>query len=238
MKPLIYVLSVGVLFSLGAHAEDPPANKWKSDAELGVIINNGNTRAQNVNAKLGVLNERTQWRHDLRLEALNTSDKGTTTAEKYFAAGKTDYKMSTVDYLFAIVSYEEDRFGGYDYQATEALGYGRRVINGDARTLDLEAGPGLHQAKIENGDTQNDGILRAAANLNWKLSPTALFTELLSTEIGEDVTVTKSITELKAQVAGNLAMKLSFTVKNTSDVPPGIKETDTQTAVTMVYNLL
>jgi putative salt-induced outer membrane protein YdiY len=31
-------------------------------------------------------------------------------------------------------------------------------------------------------------------------------------------------------------MKLSYTVENVSDVPPGVKKTDTETAATLVYS--
>lgn len=238
MRLACYILACGTMFSSGVCAIEQPSEKWKGDAELGVLLSNGNTQTENINAKLGVLNERPQWRHELRLEAWHASDADTTTAEKYFASGKTDYKLNAFDYLFGTVSYDADRFSGYEYQAIEALGYGRRLAATERVTFDVEAGPGMRQSKTENGESQNDAILRAAAKLNWNLSTTSVFSESLATEIGGDVVVSKSITALKTNVAGNLAMKLSFTTTYTSAVPPGFHKTDAQTAVTLVYNLL
>ncbi|MGD8559906.1 MAG: DUF481 domain-containing protein, partial [Gammaproteobacteria bacterium] len=52
---------------------------------------------------------------------------------------------------------------------------------------------------------------------------------------GDDETVTKSVTALTANINSSLAMKLSYTIKHTSEVPPDIEKTDTETVVTIVY---
>jgi len=59
--------------------------------------------------------------------------------------------------------------------------------------------------------------------------------EHLTTEIGSDTTITRSVTALTAQLAGSLAMKLSFTARHISEVPASVKDMDTETAVTLVY---
>ncbi|KAF0192935.1 MAG: hypothetical protein FD165_38 [Gammaproteobacteria bacterium] len=78
-------------------------------------------------------------------------------------------------------------------------------------------------------------LARAAGNYVWKISDTTTFSEELTIDAGQDSTISKSVTGLKSQVAGNLATKLTLTIKNTSDVPPGVEKTDTETAVTLVY---
>jgi len=60
--------------------------------------------------------------------------------------------------------------------------------------------------------------------------------EELSVEGGSDNTYTESITELKLRINAALAMEVTFSVKDNSDVPAGIKNTDTATAVTLVYD--
>jgi putative salt-induced outer membrane protein len=79
--------------------------------------------------------------------------------------------------------------------------------------------------------------MRGAAKLMWKVSDTSKFTEDFSTEVGENETVTKSVTALSAKVNGSLSTKVSYTIKNTSDVPPGFKKTDSEMAVTLVFDL-
>lgn len=135
-----------------------------------------------------------------------------------------------------MINYEDDKFSGYDYRVSEALGYGRRVIDEPTLMLSLEIGPGARQSKLETGGSDNEMTARGAAKLEWKIAETSTFTEDLTTDVGEDVTVTKSITALRAQINGSLATKITYTIKNTSDVPVGVRKTDTETAVTLVYS--
>jgi len=214
-----------------------PESTWKGDAELGVLKTNGNTRNQNITFKGKIVNDRDKWRHTVTGEALNSSEQGNTTAERYFLSGKSDYKLSDKSYIFGLLTYENDRFSGYDYRATETLGYGRNVIKRDILTLDLEAGLGARQSKLgATGENQNEGLIHLAGSLGWKISDTSTFSEDLSSDIGEKSTVTKSVTALKTQIVGNLASKVSFTAKYTSKVPADVTKLDTETAVTLVYS--
>ncbi|MEY8205928.1 MAG: DUF481 domain-containing protein [Bermanella sp.] len=67
------------------------------------------------------------------------------------------------------------------------------------------------------------------------LSENSDFQQSLLADIGEDTTITKSITSLKAQINGRLAMKMSLTLKHTSDVPDDVDNTDAETSITLVY---
>lgn len=223
-------------FLLASNAAYVNASTWSGEAELGLVVTTGNTETQSINAKTKVINERVKWRHTLIAEALNTADDIRTTSEKYFLSGKSDYKFSEFEYFFGIVTYEDDRFSGYDYQVSEVLGYGRRIIHEPGLTLDIEGGPGARQSETTDGDSDNELIVRLGGSLEWKISENANFSENLSTEIGEDRTITKSITALKAQIVGSLAMKVSLTIKHTSEVPAGNKKTDSETALTLVYS--
>ena len=215
-------------------AED---SAWKSQAELGIVNTSGNSKTSTVNAKVDGTHEKDSWRHNIHAEILKTSTTGVTSAEKYQASGQSDYKFTKTDYAFGRINYENDKFSGFEYQATLSGGYGKRVMNETDMTLDLEIGPGIRFSKDTLTLTSDDEpLLRIAAKYLWKVSDTATFTEALSSEIGSDITITKSVTALQANINTTLAMKISFTVKNTSDVPVGSKKTDTETAVTLVYS--
>ncbi len=211
---------------------------WKGSVELGVLLTGGNTENRSINAKAGVGREDAKWRNSVQITVLNTSDESSTTAEKYGLTGKADYKISPRSYLFAVLTYEDDRFSGYEYQATESIGYGYRVVDNGAVILDFEAGPGARQSKETGGKSENGAILRLGGRLLWKISDKASFTQSLVSDVGEDLTVTKSISALQAQIVGNLAMKTSLTLNNNSKVPltnPVTKKTNSELAVTLVY---
>ncbi len=220
------------------NASDPQVTdgSWKGDVELGIVTTTGNTETETINAKAKAVTEREKWRHTVFIESLNSSNNGNTTAERYVVNGQSDYKFGEHNYFFVMINYENARFSGYDYRVSEALGYGRRVIGKTALTLDLEIGPGARQSKLNSGGSEDELTLRGAAKLAWKVSDTSTFTTDLSVDAGEDTTVTKSVTALTAQINGSLATKITYTIKNTSDVPVGVEKTDTETAVTLVYS--
>ncbi len=235
-KQLLLVTAMFASSPLLAEEAAVAKSSWKASAELGYVATSGNTETETLNAKMAAANERDKWRHEGEITALNASDKVQTTAEKYTLSAQSNYKLSDIDFIFGNIDYENDKFSGYDYRVTESIGYGRRIINDPDLILDLEIGPGARQSKLETGDTESEGMLRGAAKLDWAISSTSKFTEKLVIEAGEDVTVTKSVTGLSSKINGSLSMKITYTYKTTSEVPVGIDDTDTETAVTLVYN--
>lgn len=236
IRTSMLALSAGTLMaaaSLPAAALDT----WKGDAELGVLNTSGNTKTSSISAKGHAVNDRDHWRHTLNAEALNSSESGATTAERYSASDKSDYKIGGANYVFVQLTYLSDRFSGYDYRSAETVGYGRSVIKRPTLNLDLDAGIGARQSQVSTtGENQYEGLLHAGGNLAWQISPTATFTQTLVSDMGKQTTVSKSVTSLKNQVAGNLAAKISFSAQYTTKVPAGITPLDTETAVTLVYS--
>lgn len=208
---------------------------WKGEAELGGIVTSGNTKTQSLSSKLSLVNEQEKWRNSFRSETLVSSDAVRTTAERYLLAGKSDYKFGDESYIFGLLSADRDRFSGYKYRLSLSSGYGRRLIQEENLGLDLEAGPGVRRSRLQDGPTDNELFLGTASNFFWNFSETSALTQTISTEFGTDITIARSITGLKTQIAGNLAMKVTITSKYTSIVPESRKKTDIETAITMVY---
>lgn len=222
--------------SIDLLAEEKAA--WAGGAELGFVSTSGNTDTQTFNFKLDITQELSTWRNNARLDALNTSEDEMTSAEKYVAAWKSDYKFTSSDYFFGSLQYDDDRFSGFDYQVTLAAGYGRRLLETESSQLDVEIGPGFLAKKVSaTQETEDEAILRLAGAFKHQLSDTADFSQNVTIDAGEDTTISRSVTGLQAQVSGKLAMKLSYTIKHTSEVPAETSKTDRETAVTMVYQI-
>lgn len=223
-----------------AAADEPPPQEpkkpWSAEVGLGILLTSGNTRNTNINGTANLGYEKDHWREAGRLEVTRNRSDGEDTAERYFAQWKTDYKFDPDNYVFLLLSYEDDRFSGYDYQAVESIGYGRSVLKGPSVKLDLEAGVGDRQSRLsDTKEEESEGLLHFASIFDWTISEQATFREELSSDIGEDLTVTSSLTSLTTQVAGDLAAKLTFRVRHISDVPPDVDKTDTETTVNLVY---
>jgi len=238
MKHSISLMISALLISGIASAEEAvPVSLWKASAELGYVSTSGNTNTESLNAKAMVSTDREDWRHKGQITAMNSSEDDVKTAEKYSLTAQSDYKLEgKKNFLFGVIDYENDKFSGYEYRVSESIGYGRRVIENTDLILDLEIGPGARQSKLDNGTTESEGIIRGAAKLEWVVSKTSQFAEALTVEAGDDATITKSVTSLSSKINGSLSMKITYTYKNTSEVPVGIDDTDTETAVTLVYN--
>lgn len=219
---------------MAAAAEE--ADGFGGEAELGLVTTSGNTHTRSINAKVMLRYMSGPWRHEGRLEGLRTSEGDKVTAERYLASGKSDYRFTPTDYVFGTVRYEDDRFSGYDYQSSEAVGYGHRMVDGERLKLDLEIGAGGRHSRETGGRQRDEGILRGAAKLGWDISETARLSEDLLVESGASNTYTDSVSALRVKINSRFALKLSVTVKHNSDVPAGTEKTDTMSAVTLAYD--
>lgn len=232
------VMMAALACAATAQAQDEtPASVWTAEVAAGLILTSGNTDTDSFTGKFDIVNERAFWRHTGKAETYTSKTDGDKTAERWLASGKSDYLINGgPNYLFGMVMYEDDSFSGYDYQASETIGYGRKVIERPDMKLDLEIGAGARQRKETlTGETESDAIVRGAAKFEWLMRESVTFSEELSVEAGEEATITISTTSLTSQLVGNLAAKFSFRLRHVSDVPDDVKNTDTETTATLVY---
>jgi len=243
-----------LVFSSNSMAADEKKSPWKSSAEFGYVNVSGNTNTETLKAVFDISYEADSWLHKAHAEALsaNTETTDTTvipavttserTAAKWLASGQSDYKFGEFNYFYGLVSYEDDRFSGFEYQAKIGLGYGRRVIHADNHELKLEVGPGYRSYRLDqpappapSEERQGEALLRVGVAYIWRVSETSKFTEDLTYEAGQDQDEWKSVTALTARINSTLAMKISHAVKNLDKVPAGSKNYDRETAVTLVF---
>jgi len=235
-------LASAAMVSGNVLAEEKPADKspWTSSAEFGFIRTTGNTETQTTALKADVVYEVDKWRHTGHAEGYGTESEDDTgnnvvSAERYQLSGKSDYKFNEHDYAFGLIELNKDRFSGFEYENKLSAGYGRKVIKQDDMELDLEIGPGIRLFKVDDGKSDDEAILRLAGKYWWDITANSKFTQDLSVEIGEDLTSTESVTGLQANINSTLALKLTYTIRNKSEVPVGVEDTDTEIATTLVY---
>lgn len=219
-----------------AMAADDEPEGLSGEAELGIVATSGNTDTRSFNAKGSVVYREDAWRHEARLQGLHASDGGTTTAERYLAVAKSDYHFTQHEYLFGTVRYEDDEFSGYDYQLSEVAGYGRRIVERADLKLDLELGVGGRHSREADGVREDEAIVHGGGKLRWQVSPSARFTEEILLQTGRENLYGESVSALKLKINGNLSTKISLTVRHNSSVPADKNQTDTLTAVTLVYD--
>lgn len=245
----IFSVLLILLFTQKSFADEVKKDdeKWKSNIEFGYVATSGNTETTSLNGGFSINFEEKNWRHSLDIKAVfgSAQDSDTseieTNAEKYFIEGKTDYKYSEKSYGFVLANYENDRFSDNDYQTSLSAGRGHIFSMSEQSNLKLEVGVGYRETKkkvivsvVE--ESISETIFRVAGNYSWDITKTSKFEQKISSDIGDDNTVTKSYTGLSASVAENLALKLSLTATHQSEVTLATDKLDTVTAVTLVYN--
>lgn len=236
LAALLAATSTSVLAQVD-HADEG----WSGEVMLNYAQSAGNTNTTNFAGKGKAVREGTDWRNTFKLEGSNETsenedDEQVRTAEQYFTSAKADYKITEDSFLFGLLEYTNDRFSGYDYEAAVSLGFGHQFIKNNQHDLKADIGPGYRYSKLEEtGDVEEEAMVRIGAQYVWTIREGAIFDEDFSTEIGEDKTITKSLTRLKIRINGALWGSISYEIRHTDEVPPDIKNSDRKTLLGVNY---
>lgn len=235
-------------------ASAPAPTDWSGNLSLGYLSTSGNTNKTTATGGLDLTREDPRWRDHFKLDTIYSRDSGTTTTSRYQGSYQRDFKIADSNsYLFGRTTALRDQFSGYDYVLTASAGYGFRAWSKslsyskqDAH-LDLEFGPGYRYAKIKQEDVASSGAdhesnatVRTGAKFLFPLSATAKFTQNLDatfTVSGRHNIEGESETALVANVMDSLALKLSYKIFYVENPPDAKKPTDTQTEVSLIYQI-
>lgn len=233
----MYTLRAAALAVLGLTAAVSAEADWKGKGELGVVLARGNSDTDTVNAKLEAARESDRWKHGFGLAALRATNAGDRTAERYGGFWQTDYKFSERTYAFGGLRYEDDRFSGFDYQASATAGIGHKFIDTDRTKLSGQAGVGYRRLKNAlNGQTDGDVIFGGEAKFEHALTETTKIIDKLVVEAGSDNTFAANDLSIEVRINAAFALSAAVGVRYNSDPPLGRKSTDTLTTVNLVYS--
>ncbi|NNC97621.1 MAG: DUF481 domain-containing protein [Gammaproteobacteria bacterium] len=226
------------LLSLSSIYPEESTDALSGSASLGYFSSNGNSDSTNLNADLKMsYSLGGRWTHKLKASAMSANNEEVSSAERYFLAYQADFAMNARSFLFARVEAEKDRFSAYDLRTTESAGYGYKLFDTDTRKWIVEAGVGATQLKPRNGlDDITSAIALLATEYVWKLSKTAEFSQTVDYEIASDNKFLNSVTSLRASVWEDFGIRVSYNIKNNSDVPVGVENTDTFTSIGLDYS--
>ena len=221
-----------------AHDEEEdtgPVGPWSGSVRLGYLGTTGNTETTNMSGAFDIEYALEKWTHKFGVSAIQASEDKETTAEAYVAGWKSERSLSDVNFLFGRLDWRKDRFSGYDQQFSQTVGYGHKLIDNDKHSLNSELGFGARQSDLSTGESQSESIVTGGLYYKWAFSETAEFTQDLLIEAGDENTYTMAKSALTATLIGDLALVVSYTIKNNSDVPLGNEKTDTFTALSLEY---
>ncbi len=231
----LLLLMLGLALPVQAQQEEEEEDPLTGTVKLGYLATTGNTETSSLNAGFEAVYTVKRWEHEATANAVNASENEQTTAEAYEAGWTSRWSLTEKDLLFGRLNWRKDRFGGFDTQFSQTVGYGRRVLDNDRHRLRLEAGVGARQSEDQVGITTDETILSGGLDYTFSFSETSSLRQTIKLEAGNDNTFTESVTALSARLIGRLAMTLSYTYRNNSDVPVGSTNSDTRTAIALEY---
>ncbi len=240
MKSLDNFLITGHLFALtmllvGSQTMAQDEEGFSGHAGLGFLATSGNSESESVNGNFDLWWNYEPWSHSLSGIVIRSSSSGVTTADATGIGWKSRYALNESDYLFGLLAWDKDEFSSYEQQVREAVGYGRHFVNTEKHLLSGEIGIGARQSDLRDGTSESGTIYYLGGDYRWTISDSSHFTQSIAVEHGSENTYFESNTALSAKVRDNLALVLSFTAKNNSDVLPNTEKTDTFTTISLDY---
>ncbi len=222
------------LMALPAAAQQ--ATDVVTELEFGAIVTSGNSKDQNIKFKGTVDWDRGDWIYGFSSDGFRSSKNSELNAQRLYHVGRIGYTINDFSFVNARVSYEDDRFSGFDNQSDFSVNYGRNLLRSSSTmTLAVNFGLGMRRSE-QNGLASDEAIGRLEGNYVWNLSETASFTQDFSLDSGSDSSIVRSESGIQSQIMDNLSLRFSVKLKHQTEVPFGRAKTDTETAATLVLS--
>ncbi len=251
-----------ILFSLAkADESKQPASGtlFTASAQLGFLYLTGNTRSADIKTGLDLRFERGLWRSFFIFDLLvkktetegDTQKEFETTDQKWSIASQTNYTLDSVkqNYMYGSVFYEENRFSGFDSQASMSTGWGRRWYESKQSSFDADVGPGFKRDVTQvtpeeallgiTSKTQDTLILQAQAlyirQFNEHIEFKQLMTIKHAIEVGQN-SIYKAESSITSKLIDSLQLKLAFTIDYNSKVDDDKENLNTETSAVLIYS--
>jgi len=263
------VLASALLFALpltalAADPPPPPKQGWSGSGEAGLAAASGNTKSENLNAKIDIRFNDEQWKDDVYLLALRNKANVTThasdgststnyqlTANRYEAGASAGYKLDGRSYVVGALRYEHDEFSPYDYQYIASLGYGFQALKNAHDELAFEVGAGYKTTQptaqyLSNPapppdllklkpDADSSAAGRGKLDYKHRFNANTSLIDTLLVENASGNTFVQNDAGVAVKMNSSLALKLGYQFRHNSEVRPGFKHSDELLTTNLVY---
>lgn len=249
---LAVALSALSFAAFAADPASPPPKGWSGSGEAGLAIASGNTKSQNLNAKLDVKFNDDEWKDDFYLLALRNKSNDNLTANRYETGASLGYKLDDRSYIVGALRYEHDAFSPYTYQYVASIGYGYQFLKNARDELSAEIGPGYKLAQPRGEacllpvdpksppgpcykfDTDSNVVARGKIDYKHNFNANTSFIDTFTVEAGSNNTFFQNDAGVAVKMSDKLALKAAWQVRHNTDVVIG-KKTDQLLTTNLVY---
>jgi putative salt-induced outer membrane protein len=242
MTKVAALAAVTMLATSAAHAQ------WTGKGAAGISLSSGNTDTKTGNAAVEFADTVGSWKHVFGFDGLYAAADSATTAQRWDLYEQSDFNITPRNFVFGAARYEEDRFSGFQYQATVSTGLGRHFVATDSTKLTAAIGIGYKNfetrnvydesgALIEPHGTDNQAIARGTLDFEQKLTSTTTLLNKFLVEAGSANTYFQNDLGLEVKMNTRLSLAVGYSVRHNTEPPMGFKKTDTLSTLNLVYEI-
>jgi putative salt-induced outer membrane protein len=246
LRRIIGALAIAI--PIAAYADDPPPG-WSGKGQAGYLMSRGNSDADSANGILDVNLVQDAWKHELTLDGLYGKSAGIVSAERWDVREQSSYAITTNLFSFGALSYQDDKFSGFQYQASATGGIGYKFINTSTTKLAAQIGVGyraLRPEELIKDDTgavvqripqQSDSSVVGTAGVDFEqdFNPNTKLTDKLIVDSGSANTQVTNALALEVKMSKKLSLAAGYGIVNNSKPPAGLKKLDSTTTLNLVY---
>jgi putative salt-induced outer membrane protein len=234
-------LSVLVIASFSAFAQDQPDNLWHGGISLGGAAASGNSTSKTLSANADATKASSTDKMSLfglvNYGRSQIDGVDTTTADQARLGGRYDYNISEYLFAFGGGEAETNKVGSVDLRYGVSGGFGYKLIHTPATSMDVFGGIGYTNTRFTD-DTQLSGAtLVLGEESSHTLSETTTAKQRLAVYPGDSEVGTRATFDagLATAIAGGWTLNTGLGVQYASKVAAGVKKTDTLLTVGFGY---
>lgn len=249
MKRIVSLMLLAVCVGAGfadkaPHCAPATSSSWDgSKASMGLNRVTGNSPSTSSNGEFDLDYRQGRWSNNALAGFQYGKSNGVLNKEQYLYQDQLSYSfndVATVDnFAFTKGSHQTNEFAAYESQTMVNIGYGRDWCKTATFHISTQLGPAWRRS-VEQGTKERRSAMAGVFNVNldWKITHSMTFSQVLEYTLGKPVNHLVSTTALTNKLIGNLASSFSFAVEDWSSIPSGssnTKKTNTTTTLNVVY---
>lgn len=215
-------------------------------AEAGIVASRGNSDNESANVKFETAREWIRWKLGFGAAAVYAADDTGATGQRWNARTQADYRFHRQGFSFAGARYEEDRFGGFEYQSSLSTGLGWRFFDDPVTRLSAQLGVGYGRVRTRDslaedavtpipGELNEKIVEQASVEFERMLTPNTQLADKLLIESGADNTFVQNDISVQVKIMAELALAVGYSVRYNTDPPAGFNTTDTLSTLNFSY---
>jgi putative salt-induced outer membrane protein len=228
------------LTSFSSQAAEPDLG-LNGSGELGFTDSSGNTTSTTLFAALELNYNQAHYAIKSKFETNYKSEDHVQTEERYLIDVQHNryYNPEHNYYSFVGGKFEKNRFAGIELDTILSLGLGRQLFKNEATKLIGEAGLAQQETSYTDDvieDDQSQTAIRLKLDLTHQINAQVAFSQDITYLNGTQQITIESNTGFKVKVADRMNLKASYKYRHNDSPATGVKKTDTQTLLTLIYD--